>query len=900
MRKAMVAFLASGLGLGLSALGRAASAVASPQAGAPAAGKPQPSLQAAQAGPQARTPVADRAQSGIAPNSGFEEGAPAPQGWLGVTNAILGAGRNRGRSIGARTPHEAVTWVSEPIDLEAEQSYRLDGWIRCRRGKAVLGLDLLNDQGAVVATAAAPAVSATPGWQYVAVEKDVPRQAPAARIWLKVAGEAYLDDVKLAPMVRNLVFNPGFDVDAKGRIGFWNQEAAEGAEGGSSRGDPAGRSGSGLLIEADSRGWGVRCVAWPVVEGVTAYRFSGWARGENAEPRLTIIWLDGWEKTIREDLVKATGAVGEWQHYQRSSLSPPPEATYVTVAARVEGGRAWFDDFFFGAQNPAMNTRPIARVLVNQVGYGLGAPKSAVVATNFFPSSPEQAHLEVAPVRHGRRLTVPLRCQGRIHDGTPDDWGSYYWRADFSALNTPGAYKARAMVGKASAQSPSFVVGEQTVFRETAQLGVEFFFVQRCGFEVPGWHKACHLDDAKLPDGRQLDAIGGWHSAGDYNKIMYENGDGGVMYALLTAYLKDASFFERSAGQRNGLPCILDEAWWGAKFVAKMQIPESGGLRNTISQGPGREWMKWSPPEVHTDTIVGTADDPVIQAGEGHSPLAIGGWARLSVLLQERGIHNDYLERARRLWDYATNNGANVSGPHLLMSAAELHAVTGDGRYLEAARRCAESVLAGQQANGRLAGAFGSYGELDAGALAFFALRYPDDPLCARIGPALRCWITFCRSTADNPFGLSKQSVGPQDYFFEPTSALGHNWELLTRAWAAMLCAAVNRDQRALRYAVDQIDWVLGKNPYGLCMFEGKGMFNPPRYHHRYDSIPGHERGAVPGCVPNGFVRTPAGLDQPGFDLSRPAPGKRHPSYRTSEPWLTHNMWFLMATSAMP
>ena len=73
---------------------------------------------------------------------------------------------------------------------------------------------------------------------------------------------------------------------------------------------------------------------------------------------------------------------------------------------------------------------------------------------------------------------------------------------------------------------------------------------------------------------------------------------------------------------------------------------------------------------------------------------------------------------------------------------------------------------------------------------------------------------------------------------------------------------------------------------------------NPPRYHHRYDSIPGHERGAVPGAIPNGFVRTISGEDQPGFDMSRPAKGKRHPSYRTSEPWLVHNMWYLLAISA--
>jgi hypothetical protein len=80
-------------------------------------------------------------------------------------------------------------------------------------------------------------------------------------------------------------------------------------------------------------------------------------------------------------------------------------------------------------------------------------------------------------------------------------------------------------------------------------------------------------------------------------------------------------------------------------------------------------------------------------------------------------------------------------------------------------------------------------------------------------------------------------------------------------------------------------------------MFEGHGGLNPPRYHHRYNMIPGHERGAVPGAIPNGVVRDMGIADRPGFDMSRG--GDRPPSFRTSEPWLVHNMFYLLAVSAM-
>ena len=123
---------------------------------------------------------------------------------------------------------------------------------------------------------------------------------------------------------------------------------------------------------------------------------------------------------------------------------------------------------------------------------------------------------------------------------------------------------------------------------------------------------------------------------------------------------------------------------WGAQFVARMQIPGSGALRNHVQQGPGRRWTKWSAPDAHTDNVVGTEDDPVIQPGEGNSPLVIGAWARLSGLLNQRGWTNAYFEAALRLWRYSTTGKTNWGSPHLLLSALGLHAATGQPDYLDA------------------------------------------------------------------------------------------------------------------------------------------------------------------------------------------------------------------------
>jgi hypothetical protein len=151
-----------------------------------------------------------------------------------------------------------------------------------------------------------------------------------------------------------------------------------------------------------------------------------------------------------------------------------------------------------------------------------------------------------------------------------------------------------------------------------------------------------------------------------------------------------------------------------------------------------------------------------------------------------------------------------------------------------------------------------------------------------------------------NPFGVTRQKAGGEGvegYYFEPTSVYGQSFLFGCRAWSALSIHRLLGDRRALGYAIDQLDFLLGKNPYLLCLLEGKGSCNPPRYHHRYDSIPGRERGAVPGAIPNGFVRDVGGHDRPGFDLS--TGGRPHPSYRTSEPWLVHDVFFLLAVTAL-
>jgi hypothetical protein len=532
------------------------------------------------------------------------------------------------------------------------------------------------------------------------------------------------------------------------------------------------------------------------------------------------------------------------------------------------------------------------------VGYERDGPKSAVIASNFFPDGGTTLDVEVTSMQGDISMRKKVPCSGRIHGGRPDDWGWYFWRFDFSDLRKAGKYRLVARDRQVRGESFPFVIERGAILNQTAKNAVDFFFVQRCGFDVPGWHKACHLDDAKLPDGTHLDVTGGWHSAGDYNKPMWQFGDSGSAYALATAYEERPKLFTRWKRGDNNLAAALDEAHWGARFLAKMQNPADGSLRGDVLQGPERTWMKWSAPEDHTDNQVGTADDPVIASGVANAPLTIAAWAVVARQLSAAGIDNDYFERADRLWKLSSEAESAAANPLLLIGAIELDRTRPDKKYRQFAQRCVEALLQSQRPSGGMPGDTGDHGDVAAAGITLFALRYEDDPLRARIADAMRRYLEFCVARTDNPFGLSRQGTEePHAAFFHSTVGLGVNFWILSRAWTALLIHQLTQDERALVYATDQIDWVLGKNPLDLCMFEGHGGLNPPRYHHRYNMITDQPRGAVPGAIPNGMVRDMGLADRAGFDMSRG--GDRPPSFRTSEPWLVHNMFYLLAASAL-
>jgi hypothetical protein len=826
------------------------------------------------------------------------------------------------QGLSADKPERVV--VEDGIKVEPGASYILEGRIRVSTGEAWLRVEIASAEGKSLASRETPPVREKSDWTYVAAETAAGTElqdAPArARIELWVEGKAEMNGVRLVPFSPLVLANGDMEapLDKKGRVPLWADEKdgslLPGKEAGSHKLDPsAPRGGKWSLAVSSGGDWhGASSINYPIPPWSDRFQITAKARSEGgAKAQILGVWSDdGGQHVLRVDQGPLVEGV-EWRQAATGPMEAPLGARLlraVLVARYPSPGpkpppsaTAWFDDVDLVTLAP---TTPAARVVVNQVGYELTGPKSAVILTNFFPPDATSGTLEVADSAGQTAVKLPVECSGRMRGEKAADWGWYFWRADFTQLDKEGVYRVRARIGGAESASFPFAVGRDLLFRETVPSVVDFFFIQRCGFDVPGWHKACHLDDAKLRDGTHRDLTGGWHSAGDYNKITWEYGDGGALYALASA---GASAPELLAGidrDRDGLPDILDEALWGARYLAKLVSPGAGTFLKDIQQGPDRQgWMRWVPPEEQTDNVPGTADDPIVLEGEGHSPLAIGGWARLGTLLRARRIDNDFVALATKLWERCAEGPSAKADPLLLISTLELYAATNEERFFNFAEQCRNQIcLSEPRGSGEtLKGGYGDSGDIPAAALALFELSLPEGPVPTfasdRARRVLERHLERMVTEPANPFGVTRQKAGDGGYFFEPSSVYGQNFLFSCRAWSALLLYRLLGDPRALAYATDQLDFLLGKNPYNLCMFEGKGSLNPPRYHHRYDAIPGRKRGAVPGAIPNGFVRDVGSYDRPGFDLS--SGGRDHPSYRTSEPWLVHDVFYLLAVTEM-
>lgn len=503
-----------------------------------------------------------------------------------------------------------------------------------------------------------------------------------------------------------------------------------------------------------------------------------------------------------------------------------------------------------------------ADILVDQLGYETQSEAKGLLLQSSAPLRRPPASFSLVNLETMKKVySAKWRELGYYRQ-----WDQYHWEGDFSAFRKPGRYAVETIVDGTARFSPPFEIADDLLVSRTSELAYRFFYYQRCGTAVPGFHAACHLDDARTEDGEHRDLAGGWHDAGDYNK--YNGYTPESVYALALAYDRRPDFFDQFDRDQNGQADILDEAAWGAAFLKKCLDPQTLDLVNSVSSGYGY----WGRPESETDNVPGTGDERPVRAGKGNASACTGGFALLGKYMPE------YLAMAQRL--YQKYDG-DMSATLALYNATE------EPTYRQAAKKRAEGLL-------------GNAGSGTAGfrELAEYARAFPEDTFVDAIKSVAKLRLEEITLICNNRFKVTRRRDENGKLIFFRHYRDVNNWyvgesrELLDTAYEGILLERLGFEE-GRDIAENQIHWILGRNPYGVSTMEGVGSVFVPQYHHRYNAIAGNPRGAVPGAVLNGITRAWPDQDRPWLDL-HPEPNA---DYQPNEPWLPHNNRWLFLIS---
>ena len=407
--------------------------------------------------------------------------------------------------------------------------------------------------------------------------------------------------------------------------------------------------------------------------------------------------------------------------------------------------------------------KPSPLFKVNQVGYLPDAPKFAYAGAWLGPElgawkprwgeerkgKSEGGRWELVDAKTGVVAFVsPVPPVLRVQDGLSKDGvpftGEETYEMDFSSVTNEGTYFVRISG-----------VGRSSAFRIAASAAEDAFRVhmgglyqKRCGIakEEPYTHwtsGACHTnvvrgtfapDEGKLSakvrwfdiirdntdweHGERLRLAGGWHDAADYDRRpMHLN----IVNDLCAVYLMRPENFRDGQlaipENSNGIPDILDEAEWGLRHILAGQQKDGGAgtwVETTGHPGPGNV----------------AEEDPMpyaLSRATRRSSLMYAAHAALLARCHP-SFREKYLDSAIRAWDFAMrekpatdifeikrtryrfltktdalywDEGKELPSGHLVKAAVNLHALTGDGRFVAAVTNDAERIGADFTKNAR-------------------------------------------------------------------------------------------------------------------------------------------------------------------------------------------------------
>ncbi|MCL2521800.1 MAG: glycoside hydrolase family 9 protein [Erysipelotrichales bacterium] len=458
---------------------------------------------------------------------------------------------------------------------------------------------------------------------------------------------------------------------------------------------------------------------------------------------------------------------------------------------------------------------------------------------------------------------------------------------DFSKMTKSGSYCIKVNNEK----TPYFLISKNC-FKASIEKSLNFLYALNCGKDIPGIHSDCHLNSYTThPDGRMLPNHGGWHDAADLSQFeictaeiaealldLSANSKGELSDELLTEARVGLNWLLRTRFGDGHRALAINHFMWKKSIVPSYQFfsPENPLYgRNVSESGPYENFIASSAlikgyllfkdsDEVFARWCLRSGIQDFAFAHENHSKgLFSIRWGLLPVPQME---------------------GAGCA------AASELYSLTKEPHYLEIAVNYARNILECQEKNedGKLPfGGFFYETKEQEHLLTYEHRGHEQDPIkglvrlyeVAPMHPESKKWLEGIKAYGDyikktisymSPYGMMPaQLYNPEkikiNRFIVPTSFMneeqstvdaanqikagiklaenlylrkmavapyrrGFHATILSKAKAVSLIAKTLKDQELKQIAIDQLEWILGKNPFASSTMTGEGHNIHPLY----------------------------------------------------------------------
>ena len=509
------------------------------------------------------------------------------------------------------------------------------------------------------------------------------------------------------------------------------------------------------------------------------------------------------------------------------------------------------------------------RISFSHSGYQSGAVKTAIA------NALEASEFNVINQETGQSVLTKSIETVNSHLGN-------YQMMDFSEVWQPGKYILEA----GELRTNSFSIGPDA-WRESILKALNFFYVERCGYAVPGVHGVCHRDWICRHGDSQIVVNGGWHDAGDLTQSFIHTSE--AVYAMLNLAEglknknRDQELYER----------LLEEAIWGLDWILKTSFRDGYRFGGAASSRK-------------TNGIIGDHDDLLARAVNSPTDhfMASASEALAYRILEEDDprLANFALEMAEEDWKYGLEGLSELKTPedkpvfrgtfdsgfvehdivsYGILASVELWKATQNKAYINKAVEWAQVIVNSQQRTKPdwdipFTGFFYTSTKKDhilhyvhrgneqgpILALTLLCTLFPDHPDWMGWYSSVVLHSEYQKKIAlyTEPYGVMPASIyNDKEYLLAPESRRqsfqeqvlngiplgkghylrlfpvwmdyrGHFGVILPQAQALINAGKLRGDIESASLAQHQLEWVIGRNPFSQSTMWGEGYDFAPQY----------------------------------------------------------------------